>query len=315
MRQPKQIKEELSIVGTLKDLCLSYEEISVMKMRKIRSFVLQTREFYSNLSQVYYNVKRSYKDTIEILEKKRRFKKALPVNLSNKLQKFFHKSQNTTQTNTPGQKEAIAVLLSANTKLHGSIIDEIFKLFAQAVISDDSDIMIVGKLGRDFYNSLPAPVGGRNYLYFEVPDFQFDLEDLKAIVYHLRQYKKITVFYGQYETMMKQIATYTNVTGDIADQTESQTEEKKDRFIFEPSLPSVLDFFESQIFSTLFKQTMHESELARFASRIQAMERALTSIEGEQKKLYTESRHIRDLVENKKQQGRIAGMSLWGKRL
>lgn len=314
MRQPKQIKEELSIVGTLKDLCLSYEEISVMKMRKIRSFVLQTREFYSNLSQVYYNVKRSYKDTIEILEKKRRFKKAVPINLSNKLKKFFHKGVGK-DTNEPRQKDSIVVLLSANTKLHGSIIDEIFTLFSQSVVSDDSDIMIVGKLGRDFYNSLPPPIGGRNYLYFEIPDFQFDLEDLKAIVYHLRQYKKITVFYGQYETMMKQSATHTNVTGDMPDEVDFGTQQKKDRFIFEPSLPSVLDFFESQIFSALFKQTMHESELARFASRIQAMEQALTSIEGEQKKLYTESRRIRDLVENKKQQGRIAGMSLWGKRL
>jgi len=42
-----------------------------------------------------------------------------------------------------------------------------------------------------------APVSslpGKHYLYFEIPDHDVKLEDLKTIVYHLIKYEKIIVF-------------------------------------------------------------------------------------------------------------------------
>lgn len=290
MKRDIELQEERELLLTLQDLCFSYEEISVMKMQKIRDVVLSTREFFEELSHVYTHVKVSYKEELKP---------------EGRIHRFFFKSRPTIP-----KKGSVAVLLSANTKLHGSIIDEVFEDFKRNLSHDESDIMIVGRLGRDFYKSLPAPLGGRKYLYFEVPDMGFRLNDLQTLIYQLSKYERITVFHGRYESIMKQSSIISQVSGDeIAEQ--KSTLEDKTKYIFEPSLETIIKFFQTYIFSAIFKQTMHEGQLARFASRITAMERALSAIEKENVTLTTRLKHSHALIENKDQLEKIAGMRLW----
>jgi F0F1-type ATP synthase gamma subunit len=61
---------------------------------------------------------------------------------------------------------------------------------------------------------------------------------------------------------------------------------REDRFIFEPTLEKIFHFFETQIMANLFSQTLLENQLARHASRVNAMEEALGHIEEESKKLH-----------------------------
>lgn len=290
MQKGKQLSEDIEFLSTLRTLCLSYEEISVMKMQKIRGLVLSTRSFFTKLSDVYFNVKSSYKDKIQAIMKKKKITDPSKLVRGDK------------------NGKSVAVLLSANTKLHGSIVDEVFALFTSYINQNPSDLIIIGRLGRELYEKLPKSSGGKKYLYFEIPDMEVNLEDIKSVVYHLLQYEKITVFYGEYSTMMEQIPKMASITGDTKD---VPSHENNQKFIFEPKLETILSFFETQIFSSLFKQTVHETQLARFASRIKAMESAIERIEGGQKSLYNEKRRLLRLLENNTQLERLSGMSLW----
>src|SRR3989344_6743955 len=72
MSQQKNLSEDLGFLQDLQDLCTAYEQISVMKMQKIRDRVLATRSFYTKLSSVYHTVKTSYRQ--KVLELARRGK-------------------------------------------------------------------------------------------------------------------------------------------------------------------------------------------------------------------------------------------------
>jgi F0F1-type ATP synthase gamma subunit len=101
-----------------------------------------------------------------------------------------------------------------------------------------------------------------------------------------------------------------------AEKTLKEKEKKKEQpftFFFEPSLETILNFFEAQIFSSILNQTAHENELARYASRIKAMEEALTNIHGRIKILKAAERRLANLESNRKQLASLAGVSLWTK--
>ncbi len=83
---------------------------------------------------------------------------------------------------------------------------------------------------------------------------------------------------------------------------------REDRFIFEPTLQKIFHFFETQIMANLFSQTLLENQLARHASRVNAMEEALVHIQEETKKLTHKKSVTKHLSDNKKQLETISGV-------
>ena len=85
-------------------------------------------------------------------------------------------------------------------------------------------------------------------------------------------------------------------------------------FLFEPSIEYVVDFFENQIFSIILSQTVSEAQLARFGSRIQAMETAQNNMQKLIEKIARRQKAVKALEINKKQLELFAGRRLWGRR-
>ena len=91
------------------------------------------------------------------------------------------------------------------------------------------------------------------------------------------QYTEIKIYYGKFQSVVTQkpdiqnIAAGTTVSGDAS--------APKVLYIFEPSVEDILMFFETQIFASIFDQSIRESQLAKFASRILAMDSASQNIE------------------------------------
>lgn len=294
--QKHKLLEEISIVDRFQMLALVYEEIAVLEMQKIRGSVLKTREFIEELSRVFYDVKNSYKKQILALAKKK--KKRLQK------QDAIHFS-----TLSKNGKQVI-VLLSANTKLYGDIVPKTFQSFLESLADNpDSDIVIVGKLGKELFDQSSK----KPYSFFALPDIQVTLEDLKPIVSHIVQYETVTVYYGKFVNVIEQIASHAIISGEQP--LVSQTKPREDfRFIFEPELEKILNYFETQIFSALFKQTVHEYQLARHASRIRAMEYALGNIARTKNSLESQNRKLKHAAANKKMLAAFSGIALWGIR-
>lgn len=266
-------------------------------MQKIRDSVLKTRVFLDKLSEVYYDVKKQYdKYVSELIQQK----KGEDISLL---------------TGLPKNGKNIAVYISANNKMYGDIIIKVFREFADFINKEDCDVMIIGRVGRELYTSYHLK---KTYLYLEVPEENVTLEDLKRIAYHLVNYKKINVFYGKFENIINQIPMNSNISGDKPFEENLQANPKfqdlqnrDDMFLFEPSAEKIMQFFETQVFTSLLKQTISESNLARYASRIKAMEEAQINIESRIKRLYIERRKIKRGINNRKQQEKISGISFW----
>jgi F0F1-type ATP synthase gamma subunit len=82
-------------------------------------------------------------------------------------------------------------------------------------------------------------------------------------------------------------------------------------YLFEPSLEKIITFFEDEIFTGIIQQTVTESELARYASRITTLDIARENINNKLKAINLEKRVATHRLLNKKQSEALSGISLW----
>lgn len=296
MQNKQDLKENIELVSTLKMITQAYEEISIMRMQKIRTSVLKTREFLVNLSGVYYDTKQSHNRFLKLLISSGDLDRISPYSL------------------LPQNGKKLAVYLSANERMNGEIISKVFHIFAEYIKDKaDTDILIVGRIGKELYlqrSDLPS-----KFDYLEIPDDNVKLEHLSELVERMIQYQEIDMFYGKFVNVVNQEAADSNITGDkpfdskLFDPDEEAKEKRK--FLYEPSIEDIYKFFETQIFSALLKHTIDESHLARYASRIKAMDESMANIDIKAKLLKSEERKLKKSLQNKKQNEAIAGFALW----
>lgn len=290
----KNILEEINIVDDMEILSTAYEEISVMHMQRVRAKVLSSRSFVDSLQTILMHVRSAYRHQVEDILKKKK-----------------QSTEGTTFSTLPNNGKDVVVLLSANAKLYGDIIPKTFNTFTQKIANTKADICIVGLLGKELYEELSNK---KQYTFFEISDKAVSPQDIKKIVSYLAQYKSVTVYYGKFENVISQIPQATLVSGQDAFATEENASGKSYKFFYEPSLEEMLNFFETQFFSSLFQQTIHEHELARHASRIKTMEQALLQIHTRKKVLARQKKRMTNSLRNAKQLQTISGISLWRKK-
>ena len=294
MPQRKIIAENLEALNSLKDLAESYEEIAVIRMQKIKDSVLKTRDFLQDLSDVFVDLKSSYDREVKELIARRKTgdKTILPL-----LQK---------------NGKTLLVYLSSNGRLYGSVTQKTYKLFIQDLKKPENqngDLLIIVSAGKEMYENSGA---ARPFTYFEIPDVGVDLAHIKQLMQKFLQYEKVHVYYGKFDNVVNQTPIGTSITGENIFESEVvETISRDDRFIFEPILEKIFYFFETQIIANLFSQTLLENQLARHASRVNAMEEALIHIEEESKKLIKAKNTIKHQLQNRKQLETIAGLTLW----
>jgi len=291
MPQKKLILEELEALQTIKELAQSYEEIAIVKMQQIRDSVLKTRDFLADISDVYVDLKASYNR--EVKDLMHRIKQG-DKGLIPKLQK---------------KNKTLLVYLASNGGLYGAVTQKTFRLFMQELAKtkpEETEIVIIGNAGRTMYDNSENT---RPYEYFEIPDATVDVKDIKMLMAKFLQYERVNVFYGKFGNVVKQNPIESSITGEDIFETETLSQvPRDDRFIFEPNLQKIFHFFETQIMANLFSQTLLENQLARHASRVNAMEEALGHIEEETKKLNSQKVRAKHLTDNKKQLETVSGV-------
>lgn len=296
----KQITTDIEFTQSLRFLSQAYEEIAVLKMQRIRSSVLSTREFLAELSSVFYDVKVNYDELLHKMQTEHEKHKYRPS--------LFKKTLLTNKKNG----KTVSVFLSSRDKLYGDIIYKVFHLFQLQVFllgkKNDSDIIIVGRYGKQLMDQAKQSV---KYKFFDFPDANLTLSDLEPLLKELITYEKVNVFYGKMDTVMNQQALVGSVSGDAPlEKSAADKTRPKRSFFFEPSIKEIMEFFETQVFYSLFYQTVHETELARLASRVKAMEEALGNIDKRESELLKQSRRVRKQVADKKQLSMLSGITL-----
>jgi len=284
----KQITEEFDRVTTLKDVLETYEEIAASRMQNTRSIVLTSRLFIEELNYIFQEVKSSYKDEVLKMMKRRSIKDPRELTFIKRNGKILY------------------VFLSSNTGLYGDIIKQTFDLFLDLIKKENADAAIIGRAGFELFENSGVK---KPYVKFELSDSSVDSTSLKKIVEYIIQYEKVFIVYGRFETIMSQKPIVTGISGDPLSEEQTKTQVK---YFFEPSLDKIMKFFEAQIFTSLFEQTVFESQLAKFASRMTSLELRVESIKDILKKVFLEKEKIRHRIINKKQLEIFSSMALWG---
>jgi len=282
------IDEEIGQVSSLQILAKAYGEIAAVRMRKTRFSVVANRDFLAELYRVFEDVRASYAKEVSALAKK--------IGKSPSHVTFLAHNGKT-----------VSVLLSANTGLYGDIIEATFRPFMGEVRQKTSEVTIIGRNGLSLFL---AEEPNRPYSYFDLADDRVVATDLVQIIKHIVQYSEIHVFYGRFYSVINQRPEQLKVSAEIS--LASRTGQPQREYLFEPSLQNILMFFETEIFASLFEQVVRESQLAKFASRVLAMDRADENTRKEIERLTFEKNRFKHRALNKKQLNTLAGLVNWG---
>lgn len=278
MAYSKEIKQEIASINTLKVLTEAYGEIAAARMMKIRDKVIKNREFLSSIHSIFMDALMAHASKLSSLVRSGALSEGGRVTF------LAHNGK------------TVAVLISANTGLYGEVVKATFKRFIQDIRKSQAEVTIIGRLGKNLFLEEEP---NRPFTYFELPDYGIDVLKLSEAIKHLVQYEEIKIYHGRYFSVITQkpevleISAGTPISGKII--------EPKVKYIFEPSVEKILMFFETQIFASLFDQALRESQLAKFASRILAMDKASQNITKRLNQLKEEQLKFSHKLENKKQ--------------
>jgi F-type H+-transporting ATPase subunit gamma len=274
----KNIDEEIIKVKSLKTLVEVYGEIASVRVMKVRDSVLENRNFLGAINDIFQDSLASYAKKLSRLLVAGKIKKGKRVTF------LAHNGK------------TVAVLVSANTGFYGEVVGTTFRKFMEEIKDKNVEITIIGKLGRSLFLEKEPK---KPYTYFDLPDYQVSQAKLSKVIKHLVAYEKISVYYGKYQSIITQVPTEFTISAGTS--VREDVKDPKVQYLFEPSVEKILMFFETEIFASLFDQTIRESQLAKFASRILAMDKAAENIKSDLQKLSLEKLRLEHRLSDRKQ--------------
>lgn len=242
----KEIDAALEEGQSLKVIAQAYSEIANLKIKKIRANVERNRVFFDEILKVYEFVKGlAIKKKVAVVKPKKR----------------------------------LCILLTSNFRFYGSINTALVNYFVGSTRElTDVDKAIIGKDGIDYFKATKLLPNYQEILFKNDMPTGEELTNLASLS---SEYNQVLVFHAKLKSLLVQAATFTDITATslfkrapYIKSPESEESKSGMRFIFEPELPKILSFFDSQILTLLLEQTFLESELSRTASRFIAMDTA-----------------------------------------
>lgn len=285
MASKQQVEQLVAELETLELITQAFGEIASTRMKLTRDSVISSREYLASIEDIFDDIRRAYAFQINEIVSARK-QGAQPVTM------LSHNGR------------SVAVLLSANTGLYGEILKKTFSEFMKEAMSGQSEVTIIGRQGLATFQSLAPSVA---YTYFDLPDHSYNSDQISKIIRHIVRYDEIHLYFGRFVNVLVQNVELgvLNSTVDLEKKPSGETPRK---FLFEPDLPKLLAFFEVEMFGNLFEQSVRESQLAKFASRILAMDKASENIKQERKRLNLERLATQHRDSNKKQLNTISGV-------
>ncbi len=235
MPQLERLKEEIKDEETLYGLASAFTEVSAMKIGMLKQKFEKNRSFFQEVSDLYRLVK---------------------------------SSNNPPATASRG---VLSVAMTTNNRFYGVVNLEVMKKFLGETQDQGAKRLVVGKIGISYLRSIGfrAP--------FEPMVFPTDvpkISDLEKLLTLAPSYQKVLLYYPQFQTVYTQTPAVTDIAFSPTPEAQKTAAEEELRFIFEPELPKIVEFFETQIRTILLQRVLLEVELSVTASRLQAMSRA-----------------------------------------
>lgn len=273
MRSRRIIKQDLSSLADFRGLIEVYEELAAMKVQAIRQAIVASRLYFAGLAR-------------------------LSDEIGADLQQLRQ-----------DKKGEAAVFVAANANLFGPLIDQVFGEFLAYVNAHPtSQIYIAGSVGVTL---MQAYAPKHQYQLLDIPDEEIDAAILSKIVPVLLPFEQIKVFYGEFHNIVHQAVSQRSFSGtDLSSELPEFGSEQASRlaYLYEPSIDTISQKLGTEIFASVFEQTLREAQLAKFAARLMHLDGALSKVDQLNHRLAHEQVRVERRIQDKKQRARLVGL-------
>ncbi len=238
----KKTREELEAILSIKTLSGVMRDLAVERVQRLREDFKKNINFYKEIedlfNQVQILVNEQYKG------------------ISNEMKK----------------RPVANIAVTSNHRFYGSLNQEVMKFFLKNW-SKAEDHIVIGKMGEIFMQETE---------YYDRCKFVFFGDDnptrweVQKVISLAKSYSKAIVHFPQYKTPFHQVPVTMDIVR-MAEVGEGEVQGNLNRFIFEPDLPLIHDFFSTQVQYILIQRIMLETDLSRTATRLVRMDGAENS--------------------------------------
>jgi ATP synthase F1 gamma subunit len=233
------LREELAQTETAQFVTTMLRDISVTKLHKYRAEYETNQKYYSELH------------SLMVL-----------------LQTYAH------QKNIPipeAQKPCVLIAVTANRRFYGALNSDVVASLRKNIRKNNMcECIVIGRAGKQIIELAPITEVPVTYVSFEKDEPTS--EELSVLIKMLLPYTEVTIIHPTYVNAFTQEAKIMDITH--VPSKDKNTEPILLEYIFEPDVIPMLEFFNTQIRSTLFNRVLLETQVALAGARLMKMQRA-----------------------------------------
>jgi F-type H+-transporting ATPase subunit gamma len=240
VRRPALIQKDLVQIGTITNLAAVFEGISSLEIGKIRDKALSSKEFFSELWNIYSQLRI---DKSKLLSTKAAGKR--------------------------NQMKTLYLAVTSQGGLSGDIDSKVVTRLSREFDPKTTDIMVMGGHGEQLLNQQGIPF----VQSFRMPEGNAGF-NAEPIVAEVMKYGKTIAYYQTYVSLsIQEVAKIELIDAvkELGEQGEHGEVISEKDYDFEPSLLDIVNYLESVMLDIVLSQVVLESRLSQAASRFNAM--------------------------------------------
>jgi len=243
MSRLQEVALERVAMDTIVNLTSVFEGIASMRIAQTKTQVLQSQKFFSELWQIYSQLR---------------------------VDKLFRYGR--TQAENAIDKQLFIVITSEGG-FSGDIDQKLIKKMLEQFDSEKQDIIVIGHHGA--VQLIQSGITFKKY--YTLPSKDRNINVL-PLIKEARNYKDTIVFYQTYVSLMLQEVKSIDLFHAVQEEAKTVGEAKEyiseANYIFEPSAFDVAAHLERSMMQIALSQVILDSKLAQYASRFRAMSMA-----------------------------------------
>lgn len=238
-------ERDLGDLETIRFVASALFDVSAEKIGRLRAAFEKNGRFYAEISDLYESVKQTAIRRGELPQARR------------------------------GPLRRIFVAFTSNVRFYGSVNTDVMTTFLERLGSEKQknvDAMVIGRTGKTFMEGSDEAGRFPNLAYLSFEADEPTAGEMQQFLDRVESYDEVHVLYPSFVNVFAQKVASIDITHAAPSSAAVSTEEVD--YIFEPELPQIIRFFETRVRYLLFRRVALESELARTAARLFAMNRA-----------------------------------------
>ena len=244
MSRLQEVAERRVAMGTILNLTSVFEGLASMRIAQVKNQVLESQKFFSDLWQIYSQLR---------------------------VDSLFRFGRGESEEVI---KKQLYIIITAEGGFGGDIDQKLIKYMLEHYDPAKNDIIVIGHHG-----AMQLIQGGISFKkYFTLPTRDKNI-NVQPLVQEVRRYESTAVYYQAYVSLMVQEIKRIELQSAVAQEAKRVQDDTEDviselTYIFEPSTYDVVAHLERSMMQIALSQVILDSKLAQYASRFRAMSMA-----------------------------------------